>query len=132
MWRGEYLEVFRARESLEGYVESIRVKKEQLVLDCRKAKEVVIYGAGNVGRYFLENYGKEYRCIVGFVISQGNRKDLIEGYNIREIKEYSREFFVIMAVGKQFMAEIMENLNQTKYENISCVDFTALKLLERL
>lgn len=131
-WMGECQRDFHDRESLEAYIGMIKIKQDQLILECQKAEKVVIYGAGEVGRFFLCNYGDECRHIEGFAVSKKNNNDLVEGYEVREIGEYDKEVLVIVAVGKKHMAEILENLERMKFKKIYCMNYTELRLLQKL
>lgn len=131
-WMGECSEIFRNQESLNAYVELLREKRENMISMCRKAEEVVIYGAGEVGRYFLQNFGKECRQIAGFAVSNKGIEDSVEGYEIKEISEYSREALIVVAVGKKNAVEVLKNLKIMKFENVCYTEYAALKLLEKM
>lgn len=131
-WRGECSESFQDKESLEAYVASLREERDQMISECRKAKEIVIYGAGEVGQYFLRNFGKECRHIAGFAVSNKDKEDSVEGYEVREIGEYSRTALVIVAVGQQNAVEVLKNLKQMKFENVCYTKYATLKLLEKM
>lgn len=131
-WRGEYSEIFQNKESLEMYVAKKLKERNELICKCRKADKIIIYGAGEAGQYFLKNYQKECKHIVGFAESRRDKEGIIAGYKVKEIQEYSRDALVIVAVGKQYMAEILENLEQKKFRNICCIDYAALQIIEKL
>lgn len=131
-WMGECSEIFQDKESLEAYVAPLREKRDNMISMCRKAEEVVIYGAGEVGRYFLQNFRKECRHIAGFAVSTKGKEDSVEGYEVREIGEYSRTALIIVAVGQQNAVEVLKNLKQLKFENVCYTEYATLKFLERI
>lgn len=130
-WLGESSEIFQDMESLKTYIDILKEKRNQMISICRKAEEVIIYGAGEAGQFFLKNFGKECRHIVGFAVS--NRKsgqDFVAGYEVKEISEYSRNALVIVAVGKKNAIEILQNLERMQFENICYIEYGALRFLE--
>ncbi len=131
-WMNEYPEMFDNRNSLESYVVTQRRKRKCMISECSKAKQIVIYGAGEAGRYFIENYGKYCPHVIGFAVSKKGKTDVIEGYDVREIGEYSRTTLVIVAVKKRFRAEILEILERMQFNNRYCMDYEALQIIEKL
>lgn len=131
-WMGECPGIFQDKESLKAYVEPLIEKRDSMVSMCRKAEEVVIYGAGEAGRYFLRNFGKECRHIAGFAVSNKGVEDLVEGYEVKEIGEYSRTALIVVAVGKQNAVEVLKSLKQMKFGNICYTEYATLRFLEKM
>lgn len=131
-WIGECSEIFQNKECLDAYVEPLREKRNHMISECRKAEEVVIYGAGEVGRYFLQNFGKECRHIAGFAVSSKGKENSVGGYEVREIGEYSRTALIIVAVGRQNAVEVLKNLEQMQFRNVCYTEYATLKLLEKM
>lgn len=131
-WMGECPEIFRNKESLDAYVAPLIEKRDNMISMCRKAEEVVIYGAGEVGQYFLRNFGRECRHIAGFAVSTKDKEDLVEGYEVREIGEYSRAALIIVAVGQKNATEVLKNLKQMNFENVCYTEYATLKFLEKI
>lgn len=131
-WQGEFPKIFQNKEKLKAYVAEQIEKRNHILYECRIADEVIIYGAGEVGKYFLKNYDKACRHIAGFAVSRKDKESYIDGYEVREIGEYSREALVVVAVGKNYIMEILENLKRLEFKNICCIDYTALRLIEKI
>ena len=132
-WMGEPLEGFTDRTSMEEYVTSLRSKKKNLLDKCHAAQEVVIYGAGIAGKFFLEYYGKECSCIAGFAVSKKDLGEAFdEGYEVKEITEYSRKALIVVAVSQKYAGEILQNLEKLQFKNVCYVEYAGLKLLEEL
>ena len=132
-WTGEYSsDILQDRKSLELYVMKLKAKRDHMILQCRNAEDIVIYGAGEVGQYFLQHYGKECKHIVGFAVSSKDKKDLIAGYEVKEIEQYDRKSLVIVTVGKQHVTEMMKNLKRLDFKNVCYTEYSTLKLLERI
>lgn len=131
-WMGECSEIFQNRESLKAYVTSLKEKRDHMIYACQKAEEVVIYGAGEVGKYFLQNFAKECKYIAGFAVSSKGMEDCIAGYAVREIGEYNRKSLIIVAVGQKYATEILQNLKKMRFENVCYTEYAVLKLLEKI
>lgn len=132
-WLGETLDIFIDKKSLEEYVTNLKSKREKMIFECQKAQEVVIYGAGVAGEFFLENYGKECKHIAGFAVSKKNIEEAFDkGYEVKEITEYSRKALIVVAVSQKYAEEILQNLERLQFENICYVEYAGLKLLEKL
>lgn len=130
-WMGESGEVFRSIEHLETYVAQQRETKERMLAACHTAQQIVIYGAGKVGRCFLQHWGEKCNNIIGFAVSEkGDNEDFIEGYAVREITEYSREALIIVAAAKKGADEIRRNLARLHFGNVWYVEYAAFSLLE--
>ena len=39
---------------------------------------------------------------------------------------------MVVAVGKNYIMEILENLKRLEFKNICCIDYTALRLIEKI
>lgn len=131
-WMGEYPEIFQDRESLEAYVLPLKEARDNMIFMCQKAEEIVIYGAGEVGRFFLQNFGKECGHISGFAVSDKGKEDSIEGYEVKEIRDYNRKALIIVAAKPKSAVEIMKNLEKMQFENVCYVEYATLKLIKRI
>lgn len=131
-WTGETSEIFRDKKSLEAYVASIKHKRDEMVLKCHNAKEVVIYGAGEAGAYFLKHYGKECRNIAGFAVSRKGKEEFVKNYEIKEIETYKTESLIIVAAGRQLAEEMLQNLKRLGFRNVCYIEYSALQLLEKI
>lgn len=131
-WRGEISEMFRSRESLEAYIEEIRAGRDHMVEACLNAEEVVIYGAGEAGRFFLDNYGNICHHIVGFAVSKRIGDSFLEGYPVRMIQEYGRTALVVIAVSRRYINEMCQNLEKLQFINVCCAEYDALSVLKKI
>ena len=131
-WMGEASDIFADKSSLEFHVAKLKEKRSRMIEACRNAVDVVIYGAGEAGRYFLHHYGKDCRHIAGFAVSCNTNETFVEGYEVRAIGDYSTEALVIVAAGKQYAQEILDNLHALKYKNVYYVEYAQLRSLEDL
>ncbi|MCM1231014.1 MAG: glycosyltransferase [Ruminococcus flavefaciens] len=131
-WMGEYPPIFQNKESLEAYVAPLREKRDHMISMCQKAEEVVIYGTGEVGRFFLQSFGKECGHIAGFAASDKESEDFIDGYEVREIGEYSRKSLIVVAVIPRNAKEVLQNLEQMQFENVCYIEYATLKLIKRI
>ena len=131
-WMGEYCGIFLDKTSLEAHIEKLREEQKKLIETCQKATDVVIYGAGEAGQFFLHHYAKDCKHIVGFAVSKKNKEEFFEGYTIKEINDYDRELLVVVAVGKQYAQEILQNLQALQFNNVCYVEYANLRVLEEL
>lgn len=132
-WRGESLEPFHDREGLEKYIAGLQTRRETLITRCQRAQDVVIYGAGEAGTYFLNKYGKKCGHILGFAVSRLERKGtLMEGYGVREITAYDKEALIVVAVGKKHADAVLQNLEKNQFYNVCYMDYGDMKLLDSL
>lgn len=130
-WLGKNEEAFRNPERLEEYIARQRAAREKMLAACDIVQQIVIYGAGEAGKHFLQNYGKRYSNIIGFAVSrkEGN-EDFIEGYAVREITAYNRDTLIIVAVSEQYADEVLDNLKRLQFKNICYVEYAILPFLE--
>lgn len=132
-WLGEALNIFNDKKSLEKYMASLKEKREKMISKCQAAQEVVIYGAGVAGKFFLKICGKECNHIVGFAVSKKDKEDVqIEGYVVKEIAEYSKKALIIVAVNQKHAEEILQTLKKMQFGNVCYVEYEGLKVLEEL
>lgn len=131
-WMGEYPEIFHNQESLEAYVAPLKETRDNVISKCQKAEEVVIYGAGEVGQFFLQNFGNQCGHIVGFAVSTKYKEDSIKGYEVKEIRDYSKKALIIVAAKRKSAVEILKNLERMQFENVCYIDYVTLKLIERI
>ncbi|MBQ6993491.1 MAG: glycosyltransferase [Lachnospiraceae bacterium] len=135
-WTGEYEKIFCNRKSLEDFIFNMKNERERLIAKCHVAENVIIYGAGEVGKYILKNYEKECKNIIGFAVTKKtNNAEYIDGYEVKEINEfleYRSDALVIVAVGKKNADEIVSMLKEYKFENICYVEYGTLLMLEEL
>lgn len=131
-WQGETTEIFRGKPELETYIADAEAARDDLLEKCRNADEVVIYGAGEAGRFFLEHYGNVCRHVAGFAVSKMGESSLVGGYRIRPIQEYGREAFVVIAVSRQYSEEIRQNLERLRFENICYAEYDSMRVLEKI
>lgn len=129
-WMGECDDIFLDREHMEKFISGIREKRKNMLSECR-IKETVIYGAGTVGKRFLEKYRGDCRKIVGFAVSNpSSKEESVAGYKIKNIKEYNRDMFVVVAVSEKYSDEILRNLKALKFQNICYIKPSELKYIE--
>lgn len=132
-WIGEASDVFFNKSTIEKYILKLKEKREHLISECHSAKEVVIYGAGTAGQFFIKKYGKECGQIAGFAVSRKDTDEaFIQGYPLKEITEYSKEALIVVAVNQKNAEEILRNLEKMQYENVCYVEYVGLKILEGL
>lgn len=131
-WRGEILEMFRSQESLKEYIEETRTGRDHMVEACLNAEEVVIYGAGEAGRFFLDNYGNICRHIAGFAVSKRIGDSFVGGYPVRMIQEYERTALVVIAVSRRYMDEMRRNLGKLQFINVCCAEYNGLSVLKKI
>ena len=77
----------------------------------KKGENIVLYGAGKVGREYIEQIEKNHYCEIAGVIDRSLNS--IEGYNIvsiNQLREISYDKKVVSVVKKQFVDEIVEEL----------------------
>ncbi len=131
-WMGKTCAIFQNKESLEAYILKVKDEWNQFMYACHNAEEIVIYGAGEVGQFFLKNYGNECKCIKGFAVSKKNGMDMIEGYTIKEICCYSKDSLIIVAVGKNYAGEILKNLEKLQFKNVLLLDYQIMKVMRNI
>lgn len=132
-WMGEYNEIFSDKEHMNAYINKIKEEFNDMLSKCRKENETVIYGAGKIGKLFLEKYGRECRHIAGFAVTRQDESNrLIENYAVKDIRSYSREAFVVVAVGKKYAKEILENIKLLQFQNVCYIPYSDIMLLEKI
>ncbi len=131
-WTGETANIFKDKKSIEEYVAKLKEKKNHMIEKCQDAETVVIYGAGEAGRFFLNHYGHECRHIAGFAVSEKYKIDFVDGYRVRVIDDYDRENLVIVAAGVRYAKEILKNLETLQFKNVCYVEYHFLRLLEEI
>lgn len=130
-WMGEAAEEFKDIDHLKEYIAQQREAKDNMLSDCRNASQVVIYGAGRYGRYFLRNWGKKCRNIIGFAVDKKeDNEEFIEGYAVREITEYNKNTLIIVAVSKPNADGVLRNLSGLQFKKVYYIEYVALALLE--
>ena len=63
---------------------------------------------------------------------QKEKEEFIEGYEVKEIDNYSRDALIIVAVGKRYTQEILNNLERMYFKNVCSIDYTELKMIENV
>ena len=130
-WLGKTVRAFRNTQCMETYIAQQRKEREKMLFFCRTEPQTVIYGAGEVGRYFLRKFGNSCSGIIGFAVSDMKDNDeFIEGYAVRNINEYNRDTFIIVAVTEQYAEEVLHNLERLQFEKICYVEPAILPFLE--
>lgn len=131
-WRGEVSAVFADCASMEAYVFGLMRERNHIISECRAADHVVIYGAGTVGKYFLQSFGKECKRIDGFAVSRKQGDIAVDGYAVKEIGDYDREALVFIAVSRQYAEEIVRNLESLQFKKICYAAYEDLEMAERI
>ena len=118
---------------MNAYINKIKEEFNDMLSKCRKENETVIYGAGIIGKLFLEKYGRECKHIAGFAVTRQDESNrLIENYAVKDIRSYSREAFVVVAVGKKYAKEILENIKLLQFQNVCYIPYSDIMLLEKI
>lgn len=128
IWKGEKFEKFADVNTLRTYIKNLRDKWDYMMTECRSDQEIVIYGAGKVGCYFLENYEDKCKHIIGFAVSRKDEEGYIKGYKVKLIDDYSRDAFIIVAVSERYSEEILHNLKIKQFKKICYVEDLALRI----
>lgn len=132
-WQGETAGILCNQESLEAYIVSLKAKRDDMIAKCKTAREIVIYGAGEAGKFFLEKYGDQCKHIVGFAVSEPDTNGtFVEGYAVKEIEAYNKEALIIVAASKRHADEILQNLERKQFYNISYIEYAVLRFLDGL
>lgn len=131
-WMGVSSDVLLNKESIEEYVAEQREKRDIMLRKCRTEGEIVIYGAGKAGKYFLNRYGNECGHIVGFAVSNKSNENRIEGYKVKEIRDYNCQTLVIVAVGTEYADAILRYLEKLQFKNVWYMEFADLLMLDRI
>ena len=107
------------------YIEGWKAKIE-------KAKSIVIYGAGEVGKQvykYLEFQNLQNKVIAYAVTTKENSKDLIQGkpvWSIQEVKNSYRndDILIIIAVDMKLGEELFQNCRKLNLDNVVRLDRT--------
>lgn len=131
-WMGETSEMFLNKENMEEYVAKQKEKRDMMFRKCRTERDVVIYGAGKIGKLFLHRYCSECKHIAGFAVSNKDIENQVEGYEVKEIGDYNRETLVIVAVGKKYVNEVLRHLEKLQFKNVFYIEYSDLLLLDKI
>ncbi len=69
-WMGECSEIFSDNEHMEAYVKEMLQNRTMMIERCKEAKKVIIYGAGKVGKTYLQFLEREGIHVIGFAVSK--------------------------------------------------------------
>lgn len=130
-WMGEIFEPLSDWGHMENFVESLRQNWRMIVDRCEMAKEVVIYGAGEAGKAFLQALERQGIHIAGFAVSNMGQEDYVGGYRVKEIQSYSRESFIVVAVGENYAEEVLGNLERMQFQNSGYMRYKDFLVLEK-
>lgn len=131
-WMGETFEPLSDWEHMEKFVEDLQQNWRVIVDRCRRAKEVVIYGAGEAGKAFLQAIQRQEIPIVGFAVSNTEKEDFVEGYRVKAIQSYSREALVVVAVGEKYAEEVLRNLEVMQFPDSCYMRYKDFFVLEKI
>lgn len=107
----------------EYYRKDIVLRSEVYSQIC-KQEQVIIYGAGMVGRKLLDDiiFRQKPDNIIGFAVTdKTDNVDEYRGihiYKIDELKQYAKTAFVVIATIKKHQAAITDILDKHGFENI--------------
>lgn len=131
-WGKEISEIFYNKENMTIYLNKLKSKQDVMLAKFRKEKNIVIYGAGKAGKFFLNSYGHECGHIQGFAVSEWKGESCVSGYCVKEITEYSKSALIIVAVSSKYAKEILDKLAELQYQNVYYVEYTELRILKGL
>ena len=70
--------------------------------------------------------------MIGFAVSKRSDQDrFIEGYEVKEISEYSRSALVIVAVSDQYVDEVLHTLEELQFKHVCYAEYEVYSFLER-
>lgn len=99
--------------------------EEKLLQKLCKEKEIVLYGAGWLGKIFLSYLKKNHLTdnLMAFVVSdiKGNEKEIeeIPVITLRELE--NKKPYILVVVGENYQAEVEKELKKNNYENYEIV-----------
>lgn len=132
-WMKEFPDFLTNLDNLVKYIAELREEKENLLNKCSKAHNVIIYGAGEAGKFFLKNYGDRCAHISGFAVSRiALSEKFVEGYPVKEITEYDRGSFIIVSISKKYREDIQKYIDKMEFKNVCYIKYEELKILEEL
>lgn len=131
-WMGEVPNIIKDFESIEKYIDVIKKRKKKLILECQEAFDIVIFGAGKVGKFVLEDLKNECVNIMGFAVTKTEYNELFEGYKVKNIEDYSRDTLIVVAVGEQYADEVLHILDVLHFSNVCYIEYSILKLLREI
>lgn len=111
----------------EGYYGLIKEGAGKVRQAFRQAEEVVIYGAGRIGKQILNGLPVEDRCkLLGFVVTDISRnQNRCEGfpvYDITALKEKRETVGVIVGVSMRYRQDVVETLKDHGFKNIVLIN----------
>jgi hypothetical protein len=110
-------------DPVEYYKEDIEVRSELYKQIC-KHEQVIIYGAGLVGRKLLDDiiFRQKPDNIIGFAVTDKTENvDEYRGikiFKIDDLKQYAKTALVVVATMEKHQAAIIELLGKYRFENI--------------
>ena len=98
----------------KNYWEQIELNK---IID--ENKQIIIYGAGDIGHKVLEYVTQKGANLIGIAVSKklGEEQD----FNIREITEYleyRKTAIIVVSVSQKYKKEILRHLEELSFENV--------------
>ncbi len=120
------------RRYWHSWVEAVHEKEERLCQQLDRYAEVIIYGAGRMGRCFYEYLSRKgYRGKVYFAVSAENPRGSAYGIPVRCIAELEagREIPVIVAVKGEIGSEMAEYARELGFINIEVWEDGEIKML---
>lgn len=129
-WLGGSAEELTTKEKVWREIDEALHVREELLTTCKSYKEIIVYGAGKVGSFFLKNYAKECENIIGIAVSQKPQDtDELAGYEVKGIEDYMmlrESALVVVAVGIKNKEEIIDRLIELGFKYYICVDYQKL------
>lgn len=135
-WLGEKATGLVTEEKLLKEIEEALQIRDDLLEKCHSYENVIVYGAGKIGSFFLENYANECKNIIGIAVtSKDDNEEKFGEYQIKNIEKYTHytnkeDVLVIVAIGKKHSEEVVDKLKKLGFENFVCVDYAKLSKLK--
>lgn len=98
-----------------------------------KYKNVILYGAGNIVKYMLDIFNKYNINLKGIAVTDKlNNPQNLYGhsiYEISELKDYSEECLVVVALKKKYHNDVNKKLKEFSFKNITFIEIDSFTFL---
>ena len=124
--------IFEAERRL-GQSEMLKQEEEQLLYMINRFKDIIIYGAGNVGKKVVEYLlKKDSNYNLRFAVTKKDISDAeYMGIEIKEIKEFTKrdkeDALVLIATTERYQEEISYTLKKEEFRSVIKINFSKFK-----
>lgn len=134
---GRYKEnlIFKTAKEIKIYLNNIDVKEQRLWKKIGESSEVLIYGAGLIGKRLYEYMmQKNYGGTLEFVVTAPKPNEMVYEKEVTCIKEYpmrQKNILVLVAAAEENASVMIDYAYKLGFENIEKIDLGDIKLFQK-